>query len=90
LRRYQQSQQAKQDDGVAIDFSRFDDRQGELQTLESSRIEDPYPLIGMFGLSGIGKAFGYITFIIVVGSDGDKFQLPHPPNLNAHNPQTVV
>jgi len=53
-------------------------------------IEDPYPLIGIFGLSGIGKAFGYITFIIVVGSDGDKFQLPHRSDLNAHNPQTVV
>ena len=89
LRRYEQSQQAKQDDGEAIDFSRFYDRQEELQTLESS-IEDPYPLIGIFGLSGIGKACGYITFIIVVGSDGDKLQLPHPPNLNAHNPQTVV
>jgi hypothetical protein len=90
LRRYEQSQQAKQDDGVAIDFSRFDDRQEELQTRESSMIEDPYPLIGMFGLSGIGKAFGYITFIIVVGSDGNKFQLPHLPDLNPHNPQTVV
>jgi len=90
LRRYEQSQQAKQDDGVAIDFSQFDDRQEERQTLESSMIEDPYPLIGMFGLSGIGKAFGYITFIIVVGSDGDKFQLPHLPDLNPHNPQTVV
>jgi hypothetical protein len=90
LRRYEQSQQAKQDDGKAIDFSRFYDRQEELQTLESSMIEDPYPLIGMFGLGGIGKAFGYFTFIIVVGSDGDKLQLPHPPNLNAHHPQTVV
>ena len=90
LRRYEQSQQAEQDDGQPIDFSRFYDRQEELQTLESSMIEDPYPLIDIFGLSGIGKAFGYITFIIVVGSDRDKFQLPHPPNLNAHNPQTVV
>ena len=90
LRRYEQSQQAKQDDGEAIDFSRFYGPQEELQTLESSMIEDPYPLMGTFGFLGIGKAFGYITFIIVVGSDGDKFQLPHPPNLNAHNPQTVV
>lgn len=90
LRRYQQLQQPKQDDGEAIDFSRFYDRQEELQTLESSMIEDPYPLIGMFGFRGIGKAFAYITFIIVVGSDGDKFQLPHRPDLNAHNPQTVV
>ena len=90
LRRYEQSQQAKQDDGEAIDFFRFYDHQEVLQTLESSMIEDPYPLIGIFGLSGIGKAFGYITFIIIVGSDGDKFQLPHPPNLNVHNPQTVV
>jgi len=90
LRRYEQSQQAKQDDGEAIDFSRFYGPQEELQTLESSIIEDPYPLISMFGLGGIGKAFGYFTFIIVVGSDGDKLQLPHRPNLNAHNPQTVV
>jgi hypothetical protein len=85
LRRYQQLQQPKQDDGEAIDFSRFYARQKELQTLESSMIEDPYPLISMFGLGGIGKAFGYITFIIVVGSDQDKFQLPHRPNLNAHH-----
>jgi len=35
LRRYEQSQQAKQYDGEAIDFSRFYDRQEELQTLES-------------------------------------------------------
>jgi hypothetical protein len=90
LRRYEQSQQAKQDDGEAIDFSRFYGPQEELQTLESSMIEDPYPLMGTFGFLGIGKAFGYITFIIIVGSDGDKFQLPHPPNLNVHNPQTVV
>ena len=90
LRRYEQSQQAKQDDGEAIDFSRFYDRQKELQTLESSMIEDPYPLMGTFGFLGIGKAFGYITFIIVVGSGQDKLQLPHPPNLSAHNPQTVV
>lgn len=90
LRRYEQSQQAKQDDGEAIDFSRFDDRQEELQTLESSMVEDPYPLIGIFALLGIGKAFGYITFIIVVGSDGDKLQLPQRPDLNAQNPQTVV
>src|SRR4028119_353865 len=88
LRRYEQSQQAKQDDGEAIDFSRFDDRQEELQTLESSMIEEPYPLMGTFGFLGIGKAFGYITFIIVVGSDRDKLQLPHPPDLNVHNPQT--
>ncbi|MEG4497214.1 MULTISPECIES: hypothetical protein [unclassified Microcoleus] len=60
LRRYEQSQQAQQDDGEAIDFSRFDDRQQQLQTLESSMIEDPYPLIGIFGVGGIGKAFGYI------------------------------
>jgi len=90
LRRYEQSQQAKQDDGEAINFSRFYDRQEELQTLESSMIEDPYPLIGIFGVGGIGKAFGYITFIIVVGSDGGKFQLPHRSDLHAHNPQTVV
>jgi len=90
LRRYEQSQKAKQDDAEAIDFSGFYDRQEELQTVESSMIEDPYPLIGIFGLSGIGKAFGYISFIIVVGSDGDKFQLPHRSDLNAHNPQTVV
>ncbi|MEG4488249.1 hypothetical protein [Microcoleus sp. D2_18a_B4] len=72
LRRYQQSQQAQQDWGEAIDFSRFYDRQKELQTLESSMLEEPYRLIGIFGLGGIGKAFGYITFIIVVGSDRDK------------------
>jgi hypothetical protein len=90
LRRYEQSQQPKQVDGEAIDFSRFYGLQEELQTLESSMIEDAYPLIGMFGFRGMGKAFAYITFIIVIGSDGDKFQLPHRPDLNAHNPQTVV
>lgn len=90
LRRYQESQQESQDDCEAIHFSGFYDRQEKLQTLESSMIEEPYPLIGMFGLGGIGKAFGYITFIIVVGSDRDKLQLPHRPDLNAHNAQTVV
>ena len=72
LRRYQQSQQAQQDDYEAIDLSRFYDRQKELQIPESSIIEDPYRLIGIFGVGGIGKAFGCLTFIIVVGSDRDK------------------
>lgn len=71
LRRYEQSQQAQQDSGEAIDLSRFYDRQEEVQTLESSIIEDPYRLIGIFGLGGIGKTFGCLTFIIVVGSDRD-------------------
>ena len=72
LRRYQQSQQAKPDSGEAIALSQFYDRQEELQTLESSIIEDRCRLIGMFGLTGMSKAFGCFTFIIVVGSDRDK------------------
>ncbi|MEG3874934.1 hypothetical protein QUB36_23110 [Microcoleus sp. AT8-B1] len=71
LRRYEQSQQAKQDDGEAIDFSRFYERQ-ELQTLESWMIEEPYRLMGIFGLGSMGKAVGCVSFIIVVGIDRDK------------------
>ncbi len=71
LRRYQQSQQAKQDDDEAIALSRFYDRPKELQIPESSIIEDRCRLIGMFGLRGVGKAFGCLTFIIVVSSDRD-------------------
>lgn len=29
-------------------------------------------LMGIFGQGGMGKAFGYITFIIVVSIDRDK------------------
>ncbi|MFM9264140.1 hypothetical protein [Tychonema sp. BBK16] len=72
LRRYQQLQQAQQNDDEAIALSRFYDRAKELQIPESSIIEDPCRLIGMFGLPGVGKAFGCLTFIIVVGSDRDK------------------
>ena len=72
LRRYEQSQQAKQDDDEAIALSRFYDRPKELQIPESSIIEDRCRLIGMFGLRGVGKAFGCLTFIIVVNSDRDK------------------
>ena len=72
LRRYQQSQQAKQDDDEAIALSRFYDRPKQLQIPESSIIEDRCRLIGMFGLTGTSKAFGYLTFIIVVNSDRDK------------------
>ena len=72
LRRYQQSQQAQQDDYEAIALSRFYDRPKELQIPESSIIEDRCRLIGMFGLTGMSKAFGCFTFIIVVGSDRDK------------------
>jgi len=57
---------------LGIDLSRFYDRQKELQIPESLIIEDPYRLIGIFGVGGIGKAFGCLTFIIVVGSDRDK------------------
>ena len=72
LRRYQQSQQAQQDDDEAIALSRFYDRAQELQIPESSIIEDRCRLIGMFGFTGMSKAFGCLTFIIVVGSDRDK------------------
>jgi hypothetical protein len=72
VRRYQQSQPAKPDSGEAIDLSRFYDRAKELQIPESSIIEDRCRLIGMFGLTGMSKAFGCLTFIIVVGSDRDK------------------
>lgn len=71
LRRYEQLQQAKQDAGEAIDLSRFYDRPKQLQIAESSIIEDRCRLIGMFGLGGVGKAFGCLTFIIVVSSDRD-------------------
>ncbi|MBD2539417.1 NB-ARC domain-containing protein [Coleofasciculus sp. FACHB-SPT36] len=55
LRRYQQSQQGKQDWGEAIDVSQFYDRQEERRSLESWIIEDRCRLIGIFGLGGMGK-----------------------------------
>lgn len=72
LRRYQQSQPAKQDLGEAIDLSRFYGRQEELQMLEIWMIENRCRLMSIFGLGDIGKAFGCLTLIIVVGIDGDK------------------
>ncbi|MBD2004850.1 MULTISPECIES: NB-ARC domain-containing protein [Cyanophyceae] len=55
LRRYQQSQQGKQDWGEAIDVSRFYDRKEERRSLESWILEDRCRLIGIFGLGGMGK-----------------------------------
>ena len=55
LRRYQQSQQGKQDWGEAIDVSRFYDRKEERRSLENWIIEDRCRLIGIFGLGGMGK-----------------------------------
>ncbi len=55
LRRYQQSQQAKQDWGEAIDVSQFHGRQEELQTLETWILEDCCRAIAILGLGGIGK-----------------------------------
>lgn len=71
LRRYEQLQQAQQDGGEAIDLSQFYDRPKQLQIPESSIIEEPCRLIGIFGLGSIGKAFGCLTFIIVLSSDRD-------------------
>jgi SpoVK/Ycf46/Vps4 family AAA+-type ATPase len=55
LRRYEQSQQSKQDWGEAIDVSRFYNRQEERRSLSSWIIEDRRRLIGIFGLGGMGK-----------------------------------
>ncbi|MEP0878636.1 NB-ARC domain-containing protein [Funiculus sociatus GB2-M2] len=55
LRRYQQSQQGKQDWGEAIDVSRFYNRHEERRSLESWILEDCCRWIGIFGLGGMGK-----------------------------------
>lgn len=55
LRRYQQSQQTKQDWGEAIDVSQFYGRQENLQTLETWILADFCRVVGIFGLGGIGK-----------------------------------
>ncbi|MFB8789975.1 MAG: NB-ARC domain-containing protein [Potamolinea sp.] len=55
LRRYQQSQQTKQDWGEAIDVSQFYGREKELQLLETWILEDCCRAIGIFGLGGMGK-----------------------------------
>lgn len=72
LRRYQQSQSAKQDLGEAIDLSRFYGRPEELQRLEIWMIENRCRLMGIFGLGDIGKTVGCLTLIIVVSIDRDK------------------
>lgn len=72
LRRYQQSQPAKQDLGEAIDLSRFYGCQEELQMLEIWMIENRCRLMSIFGLGDIGTTVGCLTLIIVVSIDRDK------------------
>ena len=67
MRRYQQLQTSRgkplclpclrctQDWGEAIDVSRFYERQGELQTLETWILEDGCRAIAILGLGGMGK-----------------------------------
>lgn len=71
LRRYQQSQQTKQDWGEAIDVSHFYGRQAELKTLETCILEDGCRAVGIFGLGGMGKTTLSVKFAQQIQSQFD-------------------
>ena len=86
LRRYQQSQQSKQDWGEAIDVSQFYDRQEERQTLEHCIPEDHCCFIEIFGLGGMGKTALSVKIAQEVESQFEFViwrSLQQAPSLNA-------